>query len=197
MSGFTLYLQLGFEHILDWAGLDHMLFIIALSAVYNWRQWKSILILVTAFTVGHSITLVLAGLSIITVSDTVRTWVEMIIPITIIATAFYNILQNPGNFKTRSMTLVYGLTVFFGLIHGMAYSSFFLDASASGISKFMPILGFNLGIELGQIIIVGISVLAGFIMMDIFPVKQKDWSQVVSSMIAGMALLLLLEKFTG
>ena len=197
MSGFSLYLQLGFEHILDWAGMDHMLFIIALSAVYQWRQWKSVLILATAFTVGHSITLVLAGLSIISVSDELRAWVEMIIPITIIATAFFNIIQNPGYFKERNMKMVYAITVFFGLIHGMAYSSFFLDASASGFSKFMPILGFNLGIELGQVIIVGISVIAGFVMMNIFSVKQRDWCQVISAMIAGMALMLLMEKIIG
>ena len=190
MSSFTLHLSLGFDHILDWAGFDHILFIIALCAVYSWRQWRSIIILVTAFTIGHSLTLALSAFSFISVPSEL---IEKLIPLTIILTAFYNILKSPSYFKASNMRVNYALALFFGFIHGMAFSNYFRSLLGQEADIILPLLAFNIGLELGQLIIVGISILAGFILMDVFPVKHKDWSQVVSSIVIGISLKLFLD----
>lgn len=191
MSEFRLYFDLGREHILDANGYDHILFVVVLCVVYSVREWKQVLILVTAFTVGHSITLALATLEVITVSARV---VEFLIPLTILITAVSNIIKKEGGVDKRGMKLNYAYAAFFGLIHGMGFSNYLQSILGRDQSIFTQLLAFNLGLEVGQIIIVAVFLIAGFVLVDLIGVNRRDWKLVISSAIAGIALILAKDK---
>lgn len=188
MSEFSLYFSLGMEHILDINGMDHILFVLALCAIYMGRDWRKILILVTAFTLGHSLTLALATLKIVNVNVDL---IEFLIPVTIFITAFYNILKKHE--YTSKLQLNYLFALVFGLVHGLGFSNYLQSLLGKEASILMPLLAFNLGLELGQIIVVSISLLAAGLFVGLFGVKRRDWNMVVSAMIAGMAILFMME----
>src|SRR5687767_3974925 len=173
MSEFQLYFGLGKDHILDYQnGYDHILFVIALCALYQLRDWKQVLILVTAFTVGHSITLALSTLNIVSVSAPL---VEFLIPMTIFITAVSNIFKNEDHLSGRAMQVNYFYTAFFGLIHGLGFSNYLKSILGREKSIVSQLLAFNLGLEFGQIIIVAIFLLICFILVDLFGVNRRDW----------------------
>ncbi|HEX9649981.1 MAG TPA: HupE/UreJ family protein [Cyclobacteriaceae bacterium] len=190
MSEFGLYFQLGVEHILDTRGYDHILFIIALCVIYNAREWSRVLILVTAFTIGHSITLVLATLELISVRTDV---VEFLIPVTILITATNNIFSKPSS-GTRRIQVNYLFALFFGLIHGLGFSNYLKSLLGTDSSVITQLFAFNIGIEAGQIIIVGIYMIVAFIANGIFYISRRDWVMVISSAIAGIAFILIIEN---
>lgn len=192
MSEFQLYFGLGKDHILDYAnGYDHILFVIALCALYQLRDWKQVLILVTAFTVGHSITLALSTFNIINVKVEL---IEFLIPVTILITAVSNLFKNEDALSPRAMQLNYGYAAFFGLIHGLGFSNYLKSILGRDKSIVSQLFAFNIGLEIGQIIIVGIFLVAGFILVDLFGVSRRDWKLVVSSAVAGIALILIKDK---
>ncbi len=190
MSEFQLYFQEGLHHILDKNAYDHLLFVIVLCAVYTLRDWKSILVLITAFTIGHSITLALATLRIISIKIEL---VEFLIPLTILVTAILNLFKKEGGMRSGTSLIQtnYWLALFFGLIHGMGFSNYLRMLLGKEKSIFTPLLSFNVGLEVGQIIIVAIFMVASFILTDIFGVNRRDWRFVVSSAIGGIALMLM------
>lgn len=191
MGQFELYFQLGKDHILDYKhGYDHILFIVALCAVYLMRDWKKILILVTAFTIGHSITLALSTLDIISVNQEL---IEFLIPVTIFITATSNIFRST-ELSDRTTYVNYGYALFFGLIHGLGFSNYLKTILGKAGSIVTPLFAFNVGLELGQIIIVSIFLIISFILVDLFTVNRRDWKMVLSAVIAGMALLLMKDK---
>ena len=191
MSQFQLYFGLGKDHILDYAnGYDHILFVVALCTVYLLRDWKKVLILVTAFTIGHSITLALATFRIISIDQDL---IEFLIPLTIFITAGSNIFRST-EISERSTYINYGYALFFGLIHGLGFSNYLQSILGKDRSIVSQLFAFNLGLELGQIIIVGIFLFTAFILVDIFTVNRRDWKIVISSAIAGIALVLLKDK---
>ena len=145
MGSFGFYIKLGFEHISDFAGYDHMLFLVALCAIYRIQQWKSILILVTAFTIGHSVTLLLSSLDILTIPSNI---IEFLIPITIFLTAINNVIGSKSFQKNSKMRKNYAMALFFGFIHGMGFSNYFKALLMESSSVALPLLGFNIGIEL-------------------------------------------------
>lgn len=192
MSEFQLYFSLGKDHILDYAnGYDHILFVIALCAVYLAREWKKILILVTSFTIGHSITLALATLNVISVNADL---VEFLIPLTIFLTAFANLFRKEDKMTAQPFQTNYLLALFFGLIHGMGFSNYLRAILGKDQSIVTQLLAFNLGLEFGQIIIVGIFIAVSFILVDLISVARRDWKMVISSGIAGIALILMKDK---
>ena len=190
---FGLYFGLGREHILDLQGYDHILFVVALCAVYLLREWKQILTLVTAFTVGHSVTLALATLNLVTVNSA---WVEFLIPLTIFTTAVFNIfrVEKSGGSSTRGLQLNYVFALFFGLIHGLGFSNFLKSLLGQEQSLFTPLLAFNLGLELGQLLIVVVFLLVSFVAVDVLGANRRDWKLVISSGIAGIALVLMQQR---
>lgn len=191
MGQFELYFQLGKDHILDYKhGYDHILFIVALCAVYLMRDWKKILILVTAFTIGHSITLALSTLDIISVNQEL---IEFLIPVTIFITATSNIFRST-ELSDRTTYVNYGYALFFGLIHGLGFSNYLKTILGKAGSIVTPLFAFNVGLELGQIIIVSIFLIISFILVDLFTVNRRDWKMVLSAVIAGMVLLLMKDK---
>jgi hypothetical protein len=189
MGQFQLYFQLGVQHILDLAGFDHILFVVALCAIYVLRDWKKIIILVTAFTVGHSLTLALATLNLVRVNTDL---VEFLIPVTIAITAFSNIFK-PKPSTGRGIQINYLFALFFGLIHGLGFSNYLRSLLGKEASLFEPLLAFNIGLEVGQLVIVAIFMVAGGILNGIMGVNRRDWAIVISSIVLGMSFMMMLE----
>lgn len=189
MQDFLFYLNLGWEHIISLDALDHQLFVLVLVAVFGLKDWKKILWLVTAFTVGHSITLALSVLDFMRVPGK---WVEFLIPLTIFITAFDNILMR--NRQKSLMQMNYYLALFFGLIHGMGFANTARMMMAEEQHIFMPLLGFNIGLELGQIVVVAIILAVQYILVNLFKVNKKDWIMFVSSAVFALSLQMALER---
>lgn len=190
MEQFKLYFELGAEHILDIQGYDHIMFVVALCAIYTAPDWKKVLILVTAFTIGHSITLALSALEIINFRTDI---IEFLIPVTIFITAFSNIVRKQNSLKPGFLNLNYFFGLFFGLIHGLGFSNYLKSLLGKDESIVTQLLSFNLGLELGQIIIVLIFMVAAFICTGLFNVARRDWNLVISSAIAGIAITMMME----
>ncbi|OCK51352.1 HupE / UreJ protein [Chryseobacterium sp. CBo1] len=189
MQDFLFYLNLGWEHIISLDALDHQLFVLALIAIYSYSDWKKILVLVTAFTIGHSVTLALSILDVVRVPSA---WVEFLIPLTIVLTSLGNILMKSK--KQSQNNINYYLALFFGLIHGMGFANTARVMIAKSQSISLPLLGFNIGLEVGQIVIVlGILVLL-FVLLNIFKVNKKDWVLFVSSGVFALSLKMTLER---
>ncbi|MCA6378329.1 MAG: HupE/UreJ family protein [Cytophagales bacterium] len=192
MSEFSLYFGLGKDHILDYVnGYDHILFVLALCAVYLTRDWKKILILVTAFTIGHSITLALATLNIVSVNAQL---IEFLIPLTIFITSVSNLFKKEVLTNEKGFQVNYLFAVFFGLIHGLGFSNYLRAILGKDQSILSQLLAFNLGLEFGQIIVVVIFLVFSFLLVDFLKVNRRDWKLVLSSAIAGIALILMKDR---
>ena len=191
MHPFEFYLKLGFQHIADLAAYDHILFLVALCAVYRLEQWRKILILVTAFTIGHSVTLVLVSLDIFTIPSKI---IKFLIPLTIFLTALHNVLSRPNTQNQFKMQRNYVMALFFGLIHGMDFSNYFKALIMDPSDIVIPLLGFNIGIELGQLLIVLFIVGIAFLFLHLLKVKHREWNLFISGAAAGMSLLSMLEN---
>jgi len=189
MHDFLFYLKLGWEHIISLDALDHQLFVLALIAVYTFKEWKKILILVTAFTIGHSVTLALSILDVVRLPSD---WVEFLIPLTIVLTAAGNIVMK--NKKQAQNKTNYYLALFFGLIHGLGFANTARVMIAKSQSIAVPLLGFNIGLEAGQIVIVFAILVLLFILLSLFKINKKDWILFVSSGVFALALKMTLER---
>ncbi|MBD3628499.1 HupE/UreJ family protein [Cyclobacterium sp.] len=190
MSQFQLYFNLGIQHILDLKGFDHILFVISLAVIYMLRDWGKIVVLVTAFTIGHSLTLALATLELVRINSDL---VEFLIPVTIAITAFSNILK-PRPSGGGGLQLNYLFALFFGLIHGLGFSNYLRSLLGREQSIFQPLLAFNIGLEVGQLVIVVLFLIASSLIVGIFGVSRKEWVLVISSVILGMATMMILEN---
>lgn len=192
MSEFLIYFQIGLKHVLDIHAYDHVLFLIALSVPFSFADWKRILLLVTVFTLGHTTALFLSVFGIIAVKVNV---VELLIPITIIITALYNLFTAGKSSKNGNVNLVFVTTLFFGIIHGLGFSNYFktlLGGSAS--SKLLPMAEFALGIEAAQIIVVIVVLILSYIVQTVFRFSKRDWALVMSAFIIGVVLPMILES---
>ncbi len=204
MDELALYLKLGFHHIADWRASDHILFVAALTASYGPREWARLAWLVTAFTVGHSITLALTTLDVVRVSGQV---VEPLIALTIVLTAFAAIhdqraavapAEGGAPTITRgAMIRRYVIAGGFGLIHGCGFASGLrsLLGGTEGIA--VPLLGFNLGLEAGQLLVVAAIFLLGLGVERLLGWSRRDWVLVVSGGAAGVGLSMLVERIFG
>jgi hypothetical protein len=192
MSEFRLYFDLGRDHILDYKnGYDHILFVVALCALYILRDWKRVLILVTAFTIGHSITLALATLGLIQVN---AAWIEFLIPLTIFITAVSNLFKNEENLYDRAIHINYIYAAVFGLIHGLGFSNYLRSILGRDRSIVTQLFAFNLGLEFGQIVIVVFTLIICFFIVDLFGRSRRDWKMIISSAVAGIALVLMKDR---
>ena len=163
MQDFGFYFPWGWKHIISWDALDHQLFIAAISAIYLLKDWRQVLILVTAFTIGHSLTLALSVYDVIRFSSR---WVEFLIPCTIIITAISNLFQK--KFTAKTIRINYFLALFFGLIHGMGFANAIRITLASGQNIGWGLLGFNLGLEAGQIVVVILLLILSQVIISLF-----------------------------
>ena len=189
MRDFLFYLSLGWEHIISLDALDHQLFVLVLVVVFSMKDWKKILWLITAFTIGHSITLALSVLDLVKVPGQ---WVEFLIPLTIFITAADNILMK--NRQQNLMKMNNYLAMIFGLIHGMGFANTARMTMASEQDLFLPLLGFNIGLELGQILVVALILVLQWLILAIFKANRKDWILFVSAGVFALSLQMTLER---
>lgn len=189
MSDFGFYFRLGWEHIMSLDALDHIFFIFALAAIYLLRDWKQVLVLVTAFTIGHSITLALSTLQIVELPSN---WVEFLIPCTIVFTAVANLFQR--NFSAKAISINYFLALFFGLIHGLGFANTLRFILAQDQSLGWALFGFNVGLEAGQIVIVFFILLLAQLAVVLLKNSRRDWVVFVSAAVLSLALQMALER---
>ena len=191
MQDFWLYFQLGRDHIADWRGYDHILFVTALCLRYLLKDWKKVLVLVTAFTIGHSITLALSVLNYVSISVK---WVEFLIPITIVLTALSNVWQRDFQFKTR-FPLIYFFALFFGLIHGLGFSNYLKSLLGHETNIVAELFAFNIGLEFGQILIVMCVLVISWICISLLKFSRREYLLFLSGGIFGLALLMAIQRF--
>lgn len=189
MSDFNFYFKLGWEHILSWQALDHLLFIAALTSIYILKDWKQVLILVTAFTVGHSLTLILSVLDIIRFPSR---WVEFLIPCTIVFTSISNLFQK--KFTHKSIRINYFLALFFGLIHGMGFANTIRFMLASDQNLGWGLFGFNVGLEAGQLVVVALLLFFTFILMNLLKVNRREWVLFIAAAVFALSFKMALER---
>ncbi len=195
MTEFSIYLQLGYQHITDIHGYDHILFVVALCAIYRITDWKKILILVTAFTIGHSVTLALAALDIIDYSTEL---IEFLIPVTIVFTCITNLFHKSSTSvlaPEQFSPVRYFLALGFGLIHGMGFSNYLRSLLGKDQNIIQQLLAFNIGLEFGQLLIVAVTLALSFLVLNVAHVKKHSWNLILSSFVAGVAFKLLTEKW--
>ncbi|MFN8259062.1 MAG: HupE/UreJ family protein [Bacteroidales bacterium] len=191
MSVFRMYLDLGFHHIIDFRAYDHLLFIICLCAVYRFNEWKHVAILVTAFTLGHSSALALSTLNILAIKSEL---VEFLIPLTIFITAVANILVKSTDYSASLHRFKYITALVFGLIHGLGFSNFLKSLLGNEESIITPLFAFNLGLEIGQLLVVSAIFVIALITIDYLKALKREWSLVLSGMGLGVSLILMFER---
>ena len=189
---FADYLKLGMDHILDPNGYDHILFVTVLCSLYIPEEWKKLVILVTAFTLGHSLTLGFAAFEVVSFSSDV---VEILIPVTIILTGLYNIIMTlTPKYVIGNFHINYILAAGFGLIHGLGFSTFFKAIMGRTEEITRPLFAFNIGVEVGQLIIVALILMIGYILLNIIKLKKPYWTLSISLLSMFVASHLLLQK---
>lgn len=195
MSEFLLYLTIGVSHIADLSAYDHLVFILALTAAYKPGAWKQLLVLITAFTIGHSLTLLLATFKLVILPSEL---IEFLIPVTIALTCLYNIItvKKSESQSSQNKTYIhinYVLALIFGLIHGLGFSGYLQHLLGKESSIIIPLLSFNVGIEIGQILIIAVIFSVYTFLRMLFKVSHRDWNLVTSGIAAGVSIVLLTE----
>ncbi|MFV8370890.1 HupE/UreJ family protein [Flavobacterium sp. LB2P6] len=192
MSEFWIYFQIGLKHVLDIHAYDHVLFLIALAIPFSFKDWKRIVLLVTLFTIGHTMALLLSIFGIIAIKVNV---VELLIPITILITALFNLFTAGKSSKKESINLVFFITLFFGIIHGLGFSNYFKSIlGGDAASKVLPLSEFALGIEAAQIVVVFVVLILSYIVQTVFRFSKRDWTLVMSAFIIGVVIPLIVES---
>mgnify|MGYP000100195930 CR=1 FL=1 len=190
MSDFWLYIKLGLEHVLDWNAYDHTLFIIALCASHTLKTWRRMLIHVTFFTLGHSVSLALASYKVVAMPSDI---IEFLIPVTIVATALVGIINAFRKNMAHAGIYFIVLTFFFGIIHGFGFAGYFNMINEG--SMLAHLLEFALGIEIAQVIIALAVVLAGYIAQDLLKLKRTYWVAAISAVVLILAIPMLIENW--
>lgn len=190
MSTFNTYLRLGYEHIMNFDALDHLIFIVVLLAAHRPRHWLKMLIAVTLFAVGHSVSLTLASFNLISVD---KQLIEFLIPVTILLTALFNLTKFGSNSDSKTK---YWISILFGIIHGLGFSNYYEMLVLGENRYWSALLPFNLGIELGQLLIFVILLVLAFIGQSILNIKQRDWNIFFSGIGFGLALVMAIETFS-
>lgn len=190
---FFVYMRLGFHHIADLAGYDHILFIAALAIPYAPRDWRRLAVLVTAFTLGHSLTLALATLRLVSVPSSL---VETLIPVTIVITAALALIEQrraDGDAQETSPHMRYALALGFGLIHGLGFSTYLRALLGAEESIGLPLFAFNVGLEIGQLLVLTIVLAVGALIVRVL-LSRHRWVQLLATTTGGLALVLLVQR---
>ena len=192
MSDFWIYFQIGLHHVLDINAYDHVLFLIAMTVPYAFKDWSRVLLLVSIFTIGHTIALILSVFGIIVVKVNL---IEFMIPITILFTALYNLFTSGKSSKNNSISIIGFVTLFFGIIHGLGFSNYFKTIlSGSPQSKLLPLGEFALGIEAAQLIVVLVVLIISYLIQTVFRFSKRDFTLVLSSFVIGVVIPLIINS---
>ena len=194
MGDFKLYFGLGTEHILTWQAMDHILFIAALCLRYLVKDWRKVVVLVTAFTIGHSISLSLSALGFLQVNTRL---IEFLIPVTIILTAINNLSQRAGQVEHPSrLPVIYFFALFFGVIHGLAFANSFLSIEGRE-GLLLHLLAFNLGIEAAQLLVVAVILAISFIFVQLMRLRRTWWVWGVSALVLIASTKMAVDRWPG
>ena len=192
MSEFWIYFNIGLKHVLNINAYDHVLFLLALSVPYDFKDWRRILLLVSLFTLGHTLALLLSVFEIVFIKGNI---VELLIPITILITAFFNVFNSGKSSKKESVTFTAFVTIFFGIIHGLGFSNYFKSILAGNATdKLLPLLDFALGIEIAQIIVILAALLLSFVVQTLFHFSKRDWTLTMSAFIIGFTIPMIIQS---
>jgi hypothetical protein len=192
MSEFWIYFEIGMRHVLDIRAYDHVLFLIALTVPYAFKDWKRVLILISIFTIGHTLALLLSVYGVVTVKPHL---IEFLIPITILITAIFHLFTAGKSSKNESISVIGFVTLFFGIIHGIGFANYFKTLlSGSDSDKLIPLLEFSIGIEAAQIIVVFVVLLLSYVVQTFFRFSKRDWTLVMSSFVIGVVLPMIVES---
>ncbi|MFN3752526.1 HupE/UreJ family protein [Flavobacterium sp.] len=192
MSDFWIYFNIGLKHVLDISAYDHVLFLLALTVPYDTKAWKRILILVSLFTLGHTLSLFLSVFEIIKINPV---FIEFLIPITILITAIFNLYSTGKSAKKDNPTFIGFITLFFGIIHGLGFSNYFNSIlSGKPTDKLLPMFEFALGIEAAQIIVVIAALILAFIFQTLLKFSKRDWILIISAFIIGVVIPMILQS---
>jgi hydrogenase/urease accessory protein HupE len=190
MSAFSFYFPFGWHHIISMDALDHLLFIIALGVLYSWSNWKKVLVLITAFTVGHSLTLFLSSMDWIRLD---AKWVEFFIPLTIMITAYLNLFHKRAT--TTDQQTTYWLALCFGFIHGMGFANSIRFMLAQDQQIGWSLLGFNMGLEVGQCVVMIALLSINQLVIRFFNIALAKWGNWVSGLVLGIAAVITFNRF--
>ncbi|WP_298221390.1 HupE/UreJ family protein [Flavobacterium sp.] len=192
MSDFWIYVEIGLKHVLNIKSYDHVLFLMALTVPHTFKDWKKILLLVTVFTIGHTLALLLSVFQIVMIKPQL---VEFLIPVTILSTAVFNFFSMGKTSKKEIVNSVVLITLFFGVIHGLGFSNYFKSILPGNPSdKVMPLLEFALGIEGAQMIVVIVMLLFSYCVQTFFRFSKRDFTIVASAFIIGVAVPMILQN---
>lgn len=192
MSEFWIFFEIGMRHVLDIKAYDHVLFLIALTVPFAFKDWPKVLLLVTLFTVGHSFALLLSVFEIVIIKASL---IELLIPITILITATYHLFTAGKTSKNDGMSIIGFITLFFGIIHGLGFATYFKTILSGKTSdQFIPLLEFALGIEAAQIIVVLVVLILSYIVQTVFRFSKRDWTLVLSAFVIGVVLPMVIEN---
>lgn len=191
IENFWFNVEYGMNHVLDIHAYDHILFLIVLTIPYIFKDWKRVFLLVSVFTIGHTVSLALAAYGTISVSSDL---VEFLIPVTILIVALFNVFTAGKAAQKERIGVLFVSTLFFGLIHGLGFAREFRMFVGSSDSKLVPLLEFALGIEIAQVIIVFLVLFLGFLFQTVFRLSKRDWIMVVSSIVVGLVIPMLFNN---
>ena len=191
LENFWFNVQYGINHVLDINGYDHVLFLMVLAVPYVFKNWKRLLLLVSMFTLGHTLSLVLAAYGVVSVNAKL---VEFLIPVTILITAIYNVFTASKKDKSSKVGLIFFTTLFFGLIHGLGFAREFKMFAGQSENKLELLLEFALGIELAQAIIVFVVLFLGFLCQTLFRFSRRDWVMVLSAIVIGLVVPMIFQS---
>jgi len=192
MSEFWIYFEIGMRHVLDISAYDHVLFLIALTVPYAFKDWKRVLILISIFTIGHTMALLLSVYGVVTVKAHL---IDFLIPITILTTAIFHLFTAGKSSKNESISIIGFITLFFGIIHGIGFANYFKTLlSGTASAKLVPLLEFSIGIEAAQITVVIVVLLLSYVVQTFFRFSKRDWTLVMSSFVIGVVLPMIVES---
>ncbi|MCB0462438.1 MAG: HupE/UreJ family protein [Flavobacteriaceae bacterium] len=181
----------GINHVLDINAYDHVLFLIVLTVPYLFKDWKRVLLLVSLFTLGHTLSLVLAAYKIVSINGQL---VEFLIPITILIVALYNVFTAGKITEKEKINVLFLSTLFFGLVHGLGFAREFQILVGRAENKLAILIEFALGIELSQIIIVCCVLFIGHIFQTFYRLNKRDWVMVISAIVVGLVIPMILQS---
>ncbi|MGY0390950.1 HupE/UreJ family protein [Bizionia sp. KMM 8389] len=191
LENFWFNVEYGVNHVLDINAYDHVLFLIVLTVPYLFRDWKRVLLLVSVFTAGHTLSLVLAAYGVVSVNASL---VEFLIPVSILVIALFNVFTAGKGAQKEKVGVLFFSTLFFGLIHGLGFAREFQMMVGRSDNKMLTLLEFALGIELAQVIIVFVVLLLGYIMQTIFRFSKRDWIMVISAVVVGLVIPMIMNS---
>ena len=191
LENFWFNVEYGINHVLNINAYDHVLFLIALTVPYIFKDWKRVFLLVSVFTLGHTLSLVLAAYDLVRIDGQI---IEFLIPVTILIVALFNVFTAGKGAQKEKIGVLFFSTLFFGLIHGLGFAREFHMLAGKSDNKFFLLIEFALGIEISQVIIVFTVLFLGFLAQTLFRLSKRDWIMVISAIVVGLVIPMIINS---